>query len=171
MRNSLVGLLFGLLLLFIAYKLLSRGDNLISKEKFTEAESLCQSSEQTVGILSDSIMEKTLSISSVDVTTYELFYNFELNGRAYQAMTEVDSIGENVQAIKEIWYLVTDPSVNTVDDPCEKLQYYKENKKVGSNSPWNIIGLLLGFLGIGVTLNGISDFFRSLFSSKKNPEA
>jgi len=167
MKSALISLLIGAVLAYAGYFLLEKSSDLVSQERFDQMERLCLNSEQSMGILQDSVMEITVGSST---SYYELYYDYEVNGKSYRAKEQINDVDKASPIIK-VWYEKDAPSSNTVDDPCETFERFKKTKSVGNELYYLIPGALLGLFGLSMAWGGIKAFFGSLIRGNKEEQA
>lgn len=167
MKNSIISILIGAVLAYGGYTLINMSSNMISQEEFSKAENLCNDSEQAAAMVANEYLESTTEIGSSEIVTYELTYNYEVNGTSYAAKKTIDNLETQLQPVLTIWYNKADPSINTTDDPCETLTYYNENKRVGTENYYLIPGAIIGLLGISIVWGTIKAMIASLFTGGK----
>lgn len=165
MKSALISLVLGAVLAYAGYYLLESSSGLVSQESYDKTERLCLNAESSMGILQDSVMEITIASS----TSYELFYDYQVNGKSYRAKKQVHDMDLAVPATK-IWYEKDLPSSNMVDDPCETFEHFKKTKRVGNEMYYFIPGALLGLIGLSLAWGGIKGFFGSLIRGKKEDQ-
>lgn len=167
MKKLIINLLIGGILAYVGYMLLEKSSTVVSKSAFETQEKLCSDSEMVFGVLQDSVTEITLEIGSTESTSYELKYAYNVNGKNYYAKKKVNDLETQTLPQTKVWYLKSDPKVNTVDDPCPHLESLKAGKTIGNEMLYLIPGAILGLIGLGIAWGGIKGFIAGLFRGNK----
>ncbi|MCI4670400.1 MAG: hypothetical protein MRZ79_19845 [Bacteroidia bacterium] len=167
MKNFIIRILIGAGLAFGGYYLITVSEGLVSKDEFTEVENMCNNGVQTTGIVRDSVLETQMTIAGAEISSFELKFDFMVEGKSYVAKKTVNDLDSQMLPVTAVWYDKTNPTSNSTEDPCEKLENFKSEKKVGNENLFFFGGLILGLLGLGIAWGSFKEMIASLFRRKK----
>ncbi|MGH1432821.1 MAG: hypothetical protein ACRBG0_00010 [Lewinella sp.] len=116
-----------------------------SQEKRSNLEQLVAQGEETIGFLKNEYTEKTVKIARIPVTTYEVGYTFQVDGKEYSGLKTLnDPPTEPTISVK---YLPSDPMVNAASPEAELASL--DEYEGGTSTLLIGLGLILAGLGLG----------------------
>jgi len=168
MKSIFINILIGIALVYGGYYLLENSGKFVSQEDFDEVENLCTYSESTLGILQETVTETTMTIRSVDITSYELSYLYKVAEQEFFAKKTVSNIDTFINPISKVWYNKEQPNSNSLEEPCEKWEVYQTKYAVGSQMYFFIPGTLMGLVGLNILWNMLKTLLIGLWK-KESP--
>jgi len=161
MKGNLITMLIGVCTLLLGYFLLEKSSDMVTKSKYDLAQNLCKESSRTIGELSETYEE--LSVSKLKFNTF--FYKYQVNGNTYHAKEIIADIND-VELTADIWFNPENPRLYLLKDPCDIQELYDKEKMIGNERRYFYSGLIAGLLGFFITLGGFRSFVIGLIFKK-----
>jgi uncharacterized ion transporter superfamily protein YfcC len=165
MKNILIKIGIGLLLLIGGWKIADRGDKIISKEDLRELQDLCENSVSTIGRLKGTYEEVNVNVGKLKSKLYKFTYDYNVDEVNYAAVyvSEKTSAKDSIN----IWYHKNHPDKNSINNPCDQLVRSKKEKTIGNSTFYYIGGILMILIGAGLVWNSIKQIIKTIFGKRK----
>ncbi len=164
MKKILIRIGIAALLFICGYFVMEYSNTLVSEADFKKQENLCLHSDSTIGIIRTEYEETTMKINKIEVKLNKYTYDFKVGKRDFTST--ISSYNISPKEMDVVWYLKSNPSVNTMSNPCIAFENFKASKKIGNNEAYLFIGLGLAIIGIGLFLNTLKLMIINIFKKK-----
>lgn len=141
------------------YRYLSGTESSEKEERIENLKALIEKGVKTTAVYADEYTQT--EVKGVEVGNISIEYSFEIDGQTYG--NSVSLKNPPSVPVTEVYYLESDPSINSLD-PQYNLEKANEEKGSMSSLWWGLGFIVVG--GIGSFIN-----FNSLRSPKKEEEA
>ncbi len=165
MKNYLIKIAVGLLLIYAGWKITDSGDQRISQEDFNAKQEHCKNASTTAGFLRDSAQEITMKIGKIKSKMYEYQYDYFVNGQKYvvKNTTNITTPPDSVT----VWYHQGDVANASTTNPCRELETYMKEKTIGSKMWFYILGIPMILIGLGLAWGNFKEMIVTAVRGKK----
>lgn len=145
MKNRLIKILVGIVLVLAGWFVAEQGNKLISQETVQELQDFCENSAVATGVRRDSSEIGYLRDYKFFIHTYD----FQVGGDSFTSKLTTNL--EFPEKVRKIWYNKLDFQKSSTNDPCLELERDLKDKRVGSGRLLLYgIGAFLIFVGVSL---------------------
>jgi hypothetical protein len=166
MRNNLIKIVVGIALMYAGWLIAEFGDSHVSEETVGQKVRLCQNALTTAGFLGDSVREINMKVGKIKSKMYEYKYSYYVGAEEY-VVNKTTNI-ENPRDSVTIWYDRSNPSLSSTINPCQELEDFKKDKRVGSGTWYIVIGALTILIGLGMSWGSFKEMIVTAVRGKKS---